>query len=160
MTNQNLEQQKEQITQLVKKIAGFMNLECQVEFKEELAGQGRLLLISVYTPENARFLIGKNGQNLQAFEHILKAMFVKKSKEISLVSIDINDYRKSRATYLLEIAKHAVMRVRNTQKAEALNPMPPSERRIVHMELASYPDIATESIGEEPQRRIIIKPYP
>ncbi|OGZ75979.1 MAG: hypothetical protein A3G45_02255 [Candidatus Staskawiczbacteria bacterium RIFCSPLOWO2_12_FULL_37_15] len=72
----------------------------------------------------------------------------------------MNDYKKSRATYLIDVAKQTVTRVRNTQKAEALFPMSAYERRIVHMELAAYPDIATESVGAEPQRRVVIKPYP
>jgi len=75
------------------------------------------------------------------------------------VLIDINDYRKSRTNYLMDLARQAVGRVRNTQKAEALVPMTPYERRVVHMELASCPDITTESIGEEPHRRVVIKPF-
>ena len=92
-------------------------------------------------------------------EHVLRAILVKDGREGTIV-LDVNDYRKSRATFLIDVAKQAVARVRNTQKAEALFPMSAYERRIVHMELATCPDIATESIGVEPQRRIIIKPYP
>lgn len=154
------DQQKEFIAQTVKKITGFMNLECHIEIKEELPNGSRIMFIALYAPENARFLIGKNGQNLQAFEHLVKAVLLKNFKEIGIISLDVNDYKKSRTSYLLDVAKHAVMKVRNTQKAEVLGPMPSHERRIVHMELASYPDIATESVGSEPQRRIIIKPYP
>ena len=86
-------------------------------------------------------------------------MFIKNTEELNLI-LDVNDYRKSRAIYLIDLAKQAVNRVRNTQKAEALLPMTSYERRVVHMELASCPDIATESIGEEPYRRVVIKLYP
>ena len=55
-------------------------------------------------------------------------------------------------------ARAAVAKVRNTRRAEALAPMSPYERRVVHMELASYSDVITESIGQEPQRRIVVKP--
>lgn len=151
-------EEKENITSTIKKIATYMNLECQVEAREVEGDRLSALAISVYAPENARFIIGKNGQNLQAFEHVLKAILAKKNKQAPTVVLDINDYRKSRATYLVDIAKHAVMKVRTTQKAEALVPMPAHERRIVHMELASYPDVTTESIGNDPQRRIVIKP--
>ena len=152
---------KEQITETIHKMAGFMEMECQVDVKEEVDDKNnRALLVSVYTPENARFLIGKDGQNLKSLEHIIRAMFIKKMEGLSNIVVDVNDYKKSRSSYVIDIARQAVMRVRSTQKAEALLPMSSYERRIVHMELASYPDIATESIGSDPQRRIVIKLYP
>lgn len=177
-----LEQNKERMTEAVKKMVSFMNLECQVELREELSFDNKVgLNISLYTPDNARFLIGKNGQNLKAFEHLIRSMFLKPArsndvsarmtlsgrsrsgwdnKEISGISVDVNDYRRSRASFVIDVAKQAVQRVRNTQKAETLLPMSASERRVVHMELAAYPDVATESTGDEPNRKIIIKPYP
>ena len=154
-----IEQNKEKITEMIKKIIGFMNLDCQVEVREETGPESKVLMISVYTPDNVRFIIGKNGQNLKALEHLVRAMFSKKNEGQNIV-VDINDYKKSRASYIVDTAKQAVTRVRNMQKAEVLSPMSAYERRIVHMELASYPDVATESIGDEPQRRIVIKPYP
>jgi len=152
---------KGQLTESIKKIVGYMNMECQVEIREEIDDRGsRAVSISIYTPENARFIIGKNGQNLKSLEHVLRAIFVKKLEGFNSVVVDVNDYRRSRTNYLIDTARQAVTRVRSTQKAEALTPMSPYERRVVHMELASYPDVATESIGTEPQRRIVIKPYP
>ena len=153
-----LEQKKSQIEETIKKLASFMNLDCQVELREQKDDKNALL-ISIYTPEDAKFLIGRNGQTLQALEHLIRLMFVKETETPSLI-LDVNDYRKSRVTYLVDLAKEAVTRVRNTQKAEALLPMTAYERRVVHMELAAAPDVATESIGEEPYRRVVIKPYP
>ena len=153
------EQHKEKITETIKKIVSFMNLDCQVEIREESGPESRAMIVSVYTPDNVRFIIGKNGQNLKAFEHLVRAVLAKNNDSQNIV-VDINDYKKSRASFIVDIAKQAVSRVRNTQKAEVLTPMSAYERRIVHMELASYPDVATESIGDEPQRRIVIKPYP
>ena len=155
--SQNLNQYS--LVETIKKMVSFMDLECQVETREESQENSKTLVISVYTPENARFLIGKDGQNLRAFEQVVRAMFLKSAAEFKNIILDVNDYKKSRSLYVLDLAKQAVNRVRNTQKAEALSPMSVYERRVVHMELASCPDIATESIGNEPQRRIVIKPY-
>ena len=154
-----IEQNKAKIAMMVKKIIGFMNLDCQVELHEEANSESKAIMVSVYAPDNVRFIIGKNGQNLKAFEHILRAMLLK-NKDSQNIVVDINDYKKSRASFVIDAAKQAVVRVRNTQKAEVLTPMSAYERRVVHMELASYPDVVTESIGDEPQRRIVIKPYP
>ncbi|PIR41942.1 MAG: hypothetical protein COV30_00980 [Candidatus Yanofskybacteria bacterium CG10_big_fil_rev_8_21_14_0_10_37_15] len=184
MTNLT-EQNKEKIKETIKKMVGFMNLECQVELREELDLDDKInLTAAIYAPDNARFLIGRNGQNLKAFEHLARAIVMKfiklpeddfyqnlsnlvsgselnkKDEKVVLISVDVNDYKRSRTTYIIDVAKQAVTRVRNTQKAEVLLPMSSFERRIVHMELASCPDIATESMGEEPRRRIIVKPYP
>ena len=155
------EQNREKISGAIKKMIGFMNLECQVELREELSSDSRVsLVIAIHTPDNARFLIGKNGQNLKAFEHLIRSMFMKDNKDVSGIAIDVNDYKRSRTSYIVGMAKQAVTRVRNTQKAEVLLPMSAYERRVVHMELAACPDIATESTGEEPNRKIVIKPYP
>ncbi len=156
----DLNQIKDLLISTIKKMVSFMDLECQVEVREESSDEGKNLLVSVYTPENARFLIGKDGQNLRSFEQVVRAMFLKNITQIKNIIIDVNDYKKSRTLYVLDLVKQVVTRVRNTQKAEALLPMTAYERRVVHMELAACPDIATESIGSEPQRRIVIKPYP
>lgn len=150
---------KDKVIGTVQKLLGFMNIECQIEAKDgSVDDRGeRMLVVSVHTPDSARFLIGRNGQNLHALEHIIRAMSVEENSKGTVI-LDVNDYRKSRTEYLVDVAKQTVTRVRNTQKAEALFPMSAYERRIVHMELAAYPDIVTESVGSEPQRRVIIKP--
>lgn len=151
---------KEQLVVAIQKMADFMSLECQIEIRDEVDDKGsKAILVSIHTSDNARFLIGRNGQNLKAIEHVLRAMFLKKIEGAYSITVDVNDYKKSRSDYVVEAARQIVTRVRSTQKAESMFPMSGYERRIVHMELASCPDIATESIGAEPNRRIVIKPY-
>src|SRR3989344_4731728 len=146
---------KNQLVETILKMTNFMELDCQVAVSEETDDKNlRNALVSIYTPDNARFLIGKNGQNLKSLEQVLRAMFLKKIPDIQNIVVDVNDYRRSRANYVIELARQTVTRVRSTQKSEAMLPMSSYERRIVHMELAAHPDIATESIGAEPNRRI------
>lgn len=154
-------EQKDILVGMINKIVSPMGVVCDVSVREETAGGKEVIVASIDAPEDARFLIGKNGQNLQALEHIVRSMFFKAGThdQPPALFVDVNDYRKSRATQVSTMAHEAVARVRNTQKAEVLLPMSPYERRVVHMELASFSDIATESIGQEPQRRIVVKPY-
>ena len=152
------QEQKNNLTETIKRIILPMNVPCEIDIREEMAGEKEIVFASISAPEDAKFLIGKNGQNLQALEHVVRSLFLKQSEGLTLF-VDVNDYKKSRATYVATLAKEAVLRVRNTQRAEALTPMSPYERRIVHMELASVSDVTTESIGQEPQRRIVVKPY-
>lgn len=148
------------ISGTIQKLIGFMDLDCQVEIREEKDELNRVSPVAaIYMQENARFLIGKNGQNLRALEHVIRAMLAKEEMFKNLI-LDINDYKKTKANQVVETARQAVAKVRSTQKPEILLPMTAYERRIVHMELASYPDITTESIGQEPQRRIMVKLYP
>jgi spoIIIJ-associated protein len=159
-------EQKNNIIEIIKRIVLPMNVPCEVDIREEVVGADlpagkagkEVVVASISAPDDAKFLIGKNGQNLQALEHIVRSLFLKQGEAMNLF-VDVNDYKKSRATHVAALAQEAVLRVRNSQRAEALAPMSPYERRIVHMELASVSDITTESIGQEPARRIVVKPY-
>ncbi|MDP3792773.1 MAG: KH domain-containing protein, partial [bacterium] len=97
---------------MIKKIVGFMNLDCQVEVREESGSESKTMVVSVYAPDDVRFIIGKNGQNLKAFEHLVRAVLLKNSESQNIV-VDINDYKKSRASFVVDTAKQAVSRVRN-----------------------------------------------
>lgn len=119
----------------------------------------------VEDPERSRasstnILIGEYGGNLAALEHILKKIMKKKYGEVEKFTLDINDYRLKRLEELKQDVKSAAREVRLHLKNVPLRPMSSFERRIVHLLLAEYPDITTESIGQEPKRRVVIKPYP
>lgn len=105
-------------------------------------------------------LIGEHGGNLAALEHLLKKIVKKKYGEDQKLTLDINDYRTKRLEDLKQDVKAAAKAVRLYRKEVPLRPMSSFERRVVHLLLAEYPDITTESIGQEPDRRVIIKPYP
>lgn len=109
---------------------------------------------------SASMLIGEQGRNLIALEHILKKIIKKKYGEETKFTLDINDYRVKRLEGLKQDVKNAAKEVRMYHRQVVLRPMSAFERRVVHLLLAEYPDIATESMGEEPNRRVIIKPYP
>jgi len=103
-------------------------------------------------------LIGKNGQNIPALECLVRLLIAKRLPAAPNITLDINDYRKSRAQVVVKQALAIVERVRASKKAEALLPMSSYERRLVHLELASLPDVETESVGQEPQRRVVVRP--
>jgi spoIIIJ-associated protein len=105
-------------------------------------------------------LIGERGQTLLDLQHLLSAMLRKKIESKFFLDLDINDYKKKKTEYLKELARSAADEVALTKKEKALPAMPAYERRIIHMELAGRGNVTTESIGEEPERKVIIKPYP
>lgn len=120
------------------------------------------LVASIESDKDLSMLIGKNGQNLSAFDHVARLIVGRKlggdwGKTVNFI-VDVNDYRKSRTNYLVDVARNVAKRVIQTQKAEALLPMNAYERRLVHTELALFKELQTESIGQEPRRRIVVKP--
>jgi len=108
-------------------------------------------------PQN---LIGESGETLFEIQHLLKAILKRKIGERFYIDLDINDYKKKKIKYLKDLAKEIADEVALTKKEKILPPMPAYERRIIHLELAQRTDVVTQSIGQEPERRVVIKPYP
>ncbi|MFC1629848.1 protein jag [Patescibacteria group bacterium] len=109
-----------------------------------------------------KILVGERGQTLAEVQHLLKLIIRRKLdiQEQFYISLDVNDYKKKKMEYLKELARTTADEVSLSKEEKHLMPMPAYERRIIHLELASRPDIATESIGETPERRVVIRPYP
>ncbi|MBZ9578253.1 hypothetical protein KJA14_00055 [Patescibacteria group bacterium] len=110
--------------------------------------------------EKPQILIGEGGQTLLEIQRLLKAILRRKIEEIFFIDLDINDYKKRKIEYLKETAHSVADEVALTKREKILSPMPAYERRIIHLEIADRQDVTTESIGQEPERRVIIKPYP
>jgi spoIIIJ-associated protein len=103
-------------------------------------------------------LIGRKGERLSALQHIVNLMLSRQMGEWTRVLVDVEGYRGRREQQLREIALRAAGRVAETGKMLQLEPMPALERRWVHLALRNHPDVATQSIGEEPSRRIVVIP--
>jgi spoIIIJ-associated protein len=110
--------------------------------------------------QEPQILIGENGQTLMEIQHLLKIILKRKITEQFFIDLDISGYKKKKADYLKEMAKNTADEVALYKKEKILPSMSAYERRIVHMELAERKDIVTESAGEEPDRKIVIKPRP
>jgi len=108
--------------------------------------------------EEPQLLIGEKGQTLSEIQHLLKSILRRKIETPFYIDLDINDYKKKKMEYLKEMARSAADEVAINKTEKELPPMPPYERRIIHMEIAGRLDVKTESVGEEPERRIVIKP--
>ncbi len=123
--------------------------------------EGIRFLIKTY---EGALLIGENGQNLLALNHIVKKIADKilgeeKKEEKIVFSLDVNDYQAKKIEDLKNLARLNAQRVRYFKKEIIMNPMTSFERRVIHAVLTELPDITTESTGEEPNRRVVIKPY-
>lgn len=101
-------------------------------------------------------LIGRGGENLIALQQIVSAMTSRKVGRTVHVPVDVEGYRRRREDQLREMARRAASRVRASGQAMTLEPMLAYERRIVHLAVQEQPGIKTESVGIEPNRRVVI----
>jgi spoIIIJ-associated protein len=122
------------------------------------SGEDDSFRVAIQT-EDARFLIGAGGEMIQHLDSVLRRVIQKKIPDAPKFFIDVNEYRQRRTELLKEDARNFAKQVRLYRKEITMDPMPAHERRIIHTVLSEYPDIVTESVGEEPERRIVIKPY-
>ena len=103
-------------------------------------------------------LIGRKGERLSALQHLVNLMLSKEMGAWTRVLVDVEDYRGRRERQLRELAERAAARVTETGKMLQLEPMPALERRWIHLTLRDNPEVATQSIGEEPNRRVVLVP--
>jgi spoIIIJ-associated protein len=103
-------------------------------------------------------LIGRKGERLSALQHLVNLMLSRKMGGWTRVLVDVEDYRGRRERQLHDLAMRAATRVIETGKMLQLEPMPALERRWIHIALREHPDVLTQSVGEEPNRRIVVLP--
>jgi spoIIIJ-associated protein len=103
-------------------------------------------------------LIGRRGERLSALQHLVNLMLSRRMGEWTRVLVDVEDYRGRRERQLQELAARAAVRVAETGTMLQLEPMPALDRRWVHLALRNHPAVTTQSIGEEPERRIVVLP--
>ena len=108
--------------------------------------------------EKAAFLIGKRGQTLNALQQLTQLVLNKSSKSYLQARLDVENYRERRQQALEILADRMADKAIRTGKRVQLEPMPNSERKIIHNQLANRIDIETYSEGKDPNRYIIIEP--
>lgn len=114
------------------------------------------VVIKIDSGESAH-LIGYKGKTIEALQSTLNSILQKSTEEHSKVYVEVNDYKYRKEERLKELARRMAKNVVKFGRDVKLEPMSAYERMIIHKELAGRSDITTESIGEEPRRRILIK---
>ncbi|MDP3800196.1 MAG: R3H domain-containing nucleic acid-binding protein [bacterium] len=144
------------IRETISKIFGFLNIEPNITI-ENINGRTRA---NVSTAE-AGFLIGRDGENLRSFQHIVSLLVAKKTGDFSVFSsfvFDINNYQKEKEDYLIALVKNSAAKVLETGQIVELEAMSAFERKIVHITIEQIDGVKSESIGDGEDRRVIISP--
>lgn len=101
-------------------------------------------------------LIGRHGQTLDCLEYVVRLIVSERVKTWLPLNVDVCGYRKRRYDSLDEMAWRLAEQVKARQSSIALDPMPPAERRIIHLALTDHPDVVTHSTGEGVDRKVVI----
>lgn len=136
-----------------------MNIPATVEARlgdPDEEGQ-RPILVDVHGNDLA-VLIGRRAEILNALQYIVNLMVSKQVEHWVQVIIDVEGYRARRERQLRQMARRMADQAMKAGRRQTLEPMSSAERRIIHLELRDHPGVITQSVGEEPGRKVTIVP--
>lgn len=147
---------REVVTNLLQK----MGMDATVTIQESEVDEktGRVTPIIDVRGENLNALIGSRGETMAAIQYIARLMVANRRHERAHFVIDIDGYRQKREKALARLAERMASKVIDRQEAISLEPMPPADRRIVHITLRDMDGVYTESTGEGSGRKVRILP--
>ncbi len=143
---------KEYIKKFLKDLEYYMNSKFEIEIMENEYGYS-VIIIS----ENSAVLIGKDGKMLDSIQNILRQTIRKLGKFDIKVNLDISNYKVKKEKNIVFEVKKIAKEVLSSGVAAKLDPMNSYERLIVHNTISKYDKLTTESIGETPNRYVVIK---
>ena len=149
-----MNEEKKKIEKLIKEFFGKMSSEEKPRI-EKIENNIIFLELETKTPD---IFIGKHGVVLDDIQLILGKIIKRQVSGEFFVDLDINHYKQNKTEYLKGLAQNLANEAFLEKQEKVLPIMTPRERRVVHIFLGERADVETESIGEEPERRIVIKP--
>jgi spoIIIJ-associated protein len=143
------------VRDLAKGILDGMGFEATLEAGKTQHG----IRIGIDAGENDQYLIGKDGETLAAFQHLLGRMIRAKMPDDSppRIEVDAAGYRDRQIERLREMARELMEEARSTGAEMTTEPLPASERRIVHLEVAEVPGMETVTIGDGYYKRVVVR---
>jgi spoIIIJ-associated protein len=147
----NDETPEEWVREFIETVFKHISVECELEINE---GENNIFV--EISGKDAGVVIGKFGQTLDSLQFLTNVILSKKYGNKKKILINVGDYRERRETSITRLAKSAARKVMKTRKPETLAPMPPHDRRTVHLALSTFKHIQTASDGTGKNRRVII----
>ncbi|MDH4207761.1 MAG: protein jag [Anaerolineae bacterium] len=134
-----------------------MGIEARVRVREPYEDKTSPLVLDV-EGDDLGILIGRQGETLRDLQYITRLIVSRKAQRWVNLFVDVGGYKRRREGVLTELAQRMAERAIAEQRAIPLEPMPPHERRIVHLALVDHELVTTESTGEGQRRKVIIFP--
>lgn len=144
---------------VVTKLLDFMHLNAQATTRyDDPDRDGKKSVFVEITGDELGVLIGRRGKTINAFQRIAALIVSKEMERWVRVSIDVEGHRSRREKQLQHMAQKMAQQAITRGRSQSLEPMPASERRIVHMSLQDNHKVTTHSVGEDPHRKVVIEP--
>jgi spoIIIJ-associated protein len=144
---------------VVSKMLHLLKLEAQVSAHYGAAERdGRRNIHVDIRGNDLSVLIGRRSETLSAFQYVASLIVGKQTEQFIQLIVDVEGYRDRREKQLIQMAKRMADQVTKNGRRQTLEPMPSSERRVIHIALRDHPAVKTESTGEEPYRKVVILP--
>ena len=140
--------------QILEDILRLMGFEVAIIQK----GSGDKAIFSIEAGEESSILIGKRGRNLNALQYVVNRICGKQDEGAKPVTIDIEGYRQRRKDSLEAMARRLASKVKSSRREMETEPLPASDRRLIHMALKDDKYVQTQSSGDGPYKNVIIKP--
>lgn len=153
MSKNAIEKAEKNITEFLNK---FLKLFSEEELKFDISTDDYYIIVEI-TGNNTNSLIGYRGETLNALQTLLSSVANKEIEEKVRVILDVSGYKEKRKKVLEELADKISKTVIKTGKRVTLEPMPAYERKIIHSRLQNNNKITTDSVGEEPHRKVVIE---
>lgn len=139
---------------IIKDILALMRIEAQVRSYE----RDGLPVVDVSTSGMEGLLIGKDGQTLNALQHLVDRILWKKGIKERKALIDVANYRRRRDRMLAEKARDLAAQVKDSQNEVVTDPLPAADRRVIHLTLKDDPEVRTYTVGEGLLRSVVVAP--
>ena len=149
----NVNEMVDYLKECLNTIMNLMNINSNLEVRR----RDKNIEIKIFSNQNS-ILIGKDGRNLESLQNILRQILLKESITDYKIILDIENYKEKKVTHLERTVRQIAREVAKTKVEAKLDKMNSYERRIVHNALSKNKYVYTESIGEEPNRYVVIKP--
>ncbi len=121
------------------------------------SGAKRPLVLNI-EGKDLGLLIGRQAETLSALQYLVRAIVNQQTHRWLNIVVDVEHYRERREESLRRLALRMAEQVARTGRPVVLEAMPAAERRIIHLALRDHPDVYTVSVGEEPRRKVTIRP--
>lgn len=144
--------------EVVEELLSRMKVRARVEakyIKPEDENDQEIILIDVQG-NDLSILIGRRTETLNALQYITSLILGKKLERWVPIMIDVQGYRCRREKQLRQLARKMAEQAISTGRRQVLEPMPANERRLIHLELRDHSQVETQSIGDEPMRKVTI----
>lgn len=154
----SLEELESLSAELLTEMVRLMGFDCQVEVSWSEDDSDTPPLILNVKGDDLGMLIGRHGETLASIQYLIRLMVNQRIHRWTNIVVDVNSYKARRADQLRQMAERLADQVVTSGRAVALEPMPPNERRLVHMSLRNHPQVITQSTGEGDRRKVQILP--